>query len=483
MKNYFREIWGVLTKASYAENVSNQRHSRLLATLLTLVIPVGLVLTVFPGLTLYGSTMEIIVSLIVLVSSFLLVLGYILSTSVRHSQITIAVIGLCSFVIISAALVDINLLPFLVVPLLLSAIFLSAKVTIILMFLNLVGVLLVPTYILGGTISTKIFWVFSFLLVASFLLLNIIRYRTRLEQSHRQLMTEGKRQFTSVAQKTKDAIITIDAIGKVISFNKAAEDIFKYLSEDIQGSHISELCPQIPEKFPKDHTIKIEERGEIKITDILDKTLELNGKRRDGGVFPIMISLASWKTEDGLFYTVIVRDLSEKRKMEQEIIVEKGKAQLYLSVAGVIIVVLDKDLKVVLINERGSEILKIEPKSAVGSEWVGNFIAERDRGKVDSILRQISEGAEGVPDKFESAVVTRDHQLRDVSWHIGVLRDDRDNVSAVVFSGEDITERKLMEKKLKARNKELEKLNKAMVGRELKMIDLKRRIKDLEDRG
>ena len=138
--------------------------------------------------------------------------------------------------------------------------------------------------------------------------------------------------------------------------------------------------------------------------------------------------------------------------VEQTLLREEAEGQAYLDVVAVVILVLDREGRVSLVNQRGCEILGLEARDVVGRSWVDSFVAERDRERTREGLRQLLRG-ELAPDRtrtFENCIRTSSGQERLLAWRRTVLRDGRGNVSATVSSGEDVTERRDAERRLRA---------------------------------
>ena len=136
----------------------------------------------------------------------------------------------------------------------------------------------------------------------------------------------------------------------------------------------------------------------------------------------------------------------------QTLLREEAEAQAYLDVAAVAILVLDREGRVSLINQRGCEILGLEAREVLGRSWVDSFVSEDDRERTRRVLGELVRG-ELTPDRrrqFENSIRTRSGEERLVAWRRTVLRDARGNVSATVSSGEDITERREVERRLRA---------------------------------
>lgn len=141
----------------------------------------------------------------------------------------------------------------------------------------------------------------------------------RLRSEHR-LVLEGLREsaerYRSVVQTANDAIITVGRDGLVTSWNRAAEETFGFTSVEMAGAPVIKI---IPERFREAHRAGWERFFSTGETRIMGKTVELTGLRKDGSEFPAELSLASWKAQDGVFCTAIIRDISERRRAEEKL--------------------------------------------------------------------------------------------------------------------------------------------------------------------
>ncbi|OEU51709.1 MAG: hypothetical protein BA861_01585 [Desulfobacterales bacterium S3730MH5] len=136
--------------------------------------------------------------------------------------------------------------------------------------------------------------------------------RKRVEESLRQ----SEKRFRSVAQTASDGIITIDSRGNIVFWNDAAEKIFGYSSDQAMGQLITLI---IPERFGEDQRNDWELPGSMGPSGIVGKTVEEVGRRKDDSEFPVELSIARWETEEGVFFTGIVRDVTDRKRAEEEI--------------------------------------------------------------------------------------------------------------------------------------------------------------------
>lgn len=133
-----------------------------------------------------------------------------------------------------------------------------------------------------------------------------------------ETLRESENRFRSVVESASDAIILMDRRGEIVSWNRSAQTIFGYRNDEIQGQPISAL-------FPASYTQHLSHGTTCDplITSGLlrpgSRATELNGIRKDGTEFPIEISLSSWETAEGAFYSGIVRDVTERKSLEDQL--------------------------------------------------------------------------------------------------------------------------------------------------------------------
>ena len=212
--------------------------------------------------------------------------------------------------------------------------------------------------------------------------------------------------------------------------------------------------------------------------------------------------------EEALFETVliaiigfiacrrIIRDIQAQRRALEAVRKERDKAQTYLDIAGVMIVAIDFDQKVILINKKGAKILGYSQEEIVGKNWFENFLPERVREEVLLIFlglmgRNVEETSGVVEGEVENPVLTKSGEERIIYWQNSVVIDDDKNIIGTISSGEDITARKQaeeeltkqherLEEKVAARTAELKGMVDAMAGRVVRMADLETEIEELK---
>ncbi len=126
---------------------------------------------------------------------------------------------------------------------------------------------------------------------------------------------ETDSRLMAVLDTVVDAAITIDETGIIQSFNRAAEQIFGYTTEETLGRKVEML---MPEPYHSQHDRYIQNYLTTGIRKIIGIGREVVGRRKDGSVFPMELAVSeAWVGERRIF-TGIIRDISERRQADQE---------------------------------------------------------------------------------------------------------------------------------------------------------------------
>jgi len=127
-------------------------------------------------------------------------------------------------------------------------------------------------------------------------------------------LRESREQFRAVAQTASDAIVTANQVGRITYLNAAAELMFGYSMAEADGELLELL---MPEQFKAPHKAGFNRYLTTGASRIIGKTIEILARKKDGTEFPIDISIATWSTARGAFFTAIVRDITERKRFEQ----------------------------------------------------------------------------------------------------------------------------------------------------------------------
>jgi two-component system, LuxR family, sensor kinase FixL len=132
-----------------------------------------------------------------------------------------------------------------------------------------------------------------------------------------QKLRESEARARSILSTTVDAIITIDRHKLIRTFNKAAENLFQYKAAEVIGKNVKMLMPQ---PYRREHDGYIDNYHNTGHRKIIGIGREVTGMRKDGSTFPMYLAVSEVNANGQRLYTGIVRDITEQRRLEQEVL-------------------------------------------------------------------------------------------------------------------------------------------------------------------
>jgi len=159
----------------------------------------------------------------------------------------------------------------------------------------------------------------------------------------------------------------------------------------------------------------------------------------------------------------ISRDITEKVKAQTMLEKERLQAQRYLDIAGVMFAALDDRGNITLINKKGCQVLGYKEEAIVNRNWFELCVPAACRVEAETIYRQLMAGEAAIVEYYENPVLTSSGEQKVIAFHNTILRDDEGLVTGVLFSGEDLTQRKDNETRLQKLSQAVEQAGEAMV--------------------
>ena len=143
-------------------------------------------------------------------------------------------------------------------------------------------------------------------------------------------------------------------------------------------------------------------------------------------------------------------DITEAKQARQMAIAERDKAQQYLDIAGVMIVVLDIEGRIKLLNKKGCEILECTEGQARGKDWFTEFLPESARKKARKAFCDLITGQDkdNIVKYFENSVITTTGKEKLIAWHNTMIRNERGEIIGTLSSGLDVTNQRIAEQAL-----------------------------------
>jgi sigma-B regulation protein RsbU (phosphoserine phosphatase) len=128
---------------------------------------------------------------------------------------------------------------------------------------------------------------------------------------------ESRELHAATVAASLDCIITMDADGRVVDFNPAAEATFGYTRDEAMGAELADLI--IPPELREAHRRAVVRYTETRAARILGRRLELTGMRRDGSRLPVELTVVRIAEREPPLFTGFVRDISERKRVEAEV--------------------------------------------------------------------------------------------------------------------------------------------------------------------
>ncbi|WP_052807779.1 sensor domain-containing diguanylate cyclase [Methyloterricola oryzae] len=250
-------------------------------------------------------------------------------------------------------------------------------------------------------------------------------------------LQESESRFRSLANSASDAIISIDADGKVVSWNRAAETIFGYSEESILGNPVSQIMP--PE-LARQHQAFVSAYLQRGVPRVMGKTVQLSGRRRSGEDFPLELSLSEWSLDGRRYFGAIIRDITERMRAAEALTQSEERLRRAILNAPVPMALHAEDGAILLLSETWQTLSGYSMEDAPTlSAWLeraqGRSPVEGEAGPVCRL--PFAEG--------EVQICTRDGRWLIWDFHSSPLDTLADGRKLIVTTAMDVTERRANE--------------------------------------
>lgn len=279
------------------------------------------------------------------------------------------------------------------------------------------------------------------------------QYRLRNEISERQKaeqsIAESDFRLAGIINSALDAIISVNAEQQIILFNPAAEQAFGYRADEMIGSPIERL---IPERFRATHSDHLRDFDSTREgSHKMPLQGELYGLRSNGSEFPIEAAISRSVVAGSPVFTIILRDISERRRAEQALIKNRQQLATLIAEAPISIAMFDCNMNYLATSRR----------------WLDNYgrgIADLTGRNHYEIYPEISDdwkrvhraALAGTPARNDQEMwITADGSKNWLRWAVHPWLNEDGEISGIIISADDITHQMLTEMALRASEDDL----------------------------
>uniref|UniRef100_Q47GC0 Diguanylate cyclase/phosphodiesterase with PAS/PAC sensor(S) n=1 Tax=Dechloromonas aromatica (strain RCB) TaxID=159087 RepID=Q47GC0_DECAR len=270
------------------------------------------------------------------------------------------------------------------------------------------------------------------------------RYRRLVIRLEQALRTSEAR-LHSFFDATPDALLISDAHGTITMANQQVEKLLGYVAAELVGKSIEDL---VPNRFKASHPVLRSEFTASPRARRMGNGMAVKARRKDGSECDVDVSLSRIETDEGMFFASALRDISERKRKEEELRRQNGVlSTIFQSFPGGI-TLFDADLRLVAFNDQFKALLDLP-----------DVLFEQPEPDFETLIRYNAARGEygpGDPEQQVAAIIARTKKF--VPHKIERVRPDGTSLSirgVPLASGgflsiyTDITDRKQSEEQLR----------------------------------
>jgi len=259
----------------------------------------------------------------------------------------------------------------------------------------------------------------------------------------RNIVNKSKEKYRTIFENTGTATIIVEEDTTISLVNGQFEELSGYSREEIEWkkSWIEFVIEEDLERMKKLHYSR------RKVPDSTLKKYEFRLVNKEGNIRDILIVIDLIRGTKKSVASLL--DITDRKKAEEMIKKEVEKSKNYLNIAGVVIVALDIEGNITLLNKKGHNILQYNEGELIGKNWFKTCLPKRHRQSTLETFKKLIQGKLELVEFYDNPLLTKNGDEKIISWHNSLLYDSNGNIVGTLSSGEDITERKKAEEKLK----------------------------------
>ncbi|MEF8880099.1 MAG: PAS domain S-box protein, partial [Candidatus Thermoplasmatota archaeon] len=282
-------------------------------------------------------------------------------------------------------------------------------------------------------------------------------------------LKRSEKKYRTYIDNAPDGIFITDGYGNYLEVNNAATELTGYSEDELLSMNISDITADECSEKALEGFQRLKKEGYIS-----DEYIFIH---KDGSKH--WWTLEAVKLSD-IRYLAFTNDITEKKKVEQKIKTSKKQTEEILNAAGEGIRIVNKDFEVIKMNDTMAEMAGVSKKEGAGMSCREMFGTKDICGTEKCSMIQVLKNKE----VFQRQDIRKTPNGEEIPCldKITPYLDENGEIIGIIESFRDITEIKKKEEKLREKLDELKRWKKVTVNRELKMRELKQKIRELEEK-
>lgn len=278
------------------------------------------------------------------------------------------------------------------------------------------------------------------------------------------------RELASIVDRSFEAIVITDLLGTIQYVNASWERLNGWTSAEVVGK----VTPRVIKSGAQDALFYEEFWKTLSSGNVIERTV--TNKRKNGELYQAELIAMPLKDEAGLItgFAGFQHDVTARNQVQSQLMQQKEFSEEIVENTNAMIIIIDPTGVVQGFNRRASEVTGYAKGEIMGKNLFDTLIP---REKYPTGWKEFAriQREEAAIKNIEHPIITKSGSERMITWTNSEIKRDGKTISIISF-GTDITDAKKMEAELLEKNRDLEQFKDLMVGRELRMIELKKEL-------
>ena len=280
-------------------------------------------------------------------------------------------------------------------------------------------------------------------MAAALVSLAAVRVSAELEhRKHEAALERSEAYSRAIVATAAEGVLTVDAAGRIESFNQAAEKMFGYRADEVIGEDVHVL---IPEQYRNTHVNHVDRFFTTGEASIIGTGREVTAQHKDGSVFPIHLAASEVSLNGERCFAGIIRDVSAQKAAEQSLRATERRFRAVFDQRLQLVAILSPTGIVLEANQRSLDFTGLQHDEVIGREFWDTLWWDHSPELQQRMKEAIGTVAQGATLQFEVTKPRADGELAILDFSIRPITDKGGQVVFLLCESHDITEHKQAE--------------------------------------